>query len=173
MTPRRAGQSTPPRPPAPASDPYFEVMVSEAQSKRMGNDPSVQVRCLASHDRLFDVVRVMRFSDEYGMEPAGPLVIEKKCPSCKRIQSGAVTANPGYPWVNGPALGGPWRCECGKSLGYAEPIRGRIKTTCRCGAEVRVVAADAIAVASIPTRPVPSVPDAYEDGPPSYADAPF
>lgn len=173
MTPRRAEQSTQPRQPATVSDPYFVVVVSDAESKRTGEDPSVQVRCLASHDRLFDVIRVMRFSEEYGMVPTGSLTVERKCPSCKRIKRGAVTADPGFPWTSGPALDGPWICDCGKSLGYAEPVRGRIKTSCRCGAVVRVVAANAIAVASIPTRPVPSVPDTIEDGPPSFADVPF
>ncbi len=174
MTPRRARASAPPGSPIPASGAYFEVAISEADAFRTGEATTVQVRCFTSHSsRLFDVVKVQRFDPDYGMQPTGALMIQRKCPACKLINSGLVTAAPGFPWTDGPVLDGPWVCTCTKSLGYVDSIRGRIKTSCRCGTVVRVVAATAIAVASVPTRPVPEVGDAAGDGFGSFADASF
>ena len=174
MTDHRGGAARPPHPSAPQAGAYFEVMISEAEAKRRGEGPRVQVRCLACHRRAFDVSEVVFFTPDYGMIPDGSLMIERKCPSCKRNNRGVVTASPGDPLVAGPGLNGPWLCECGKSLGYVDPVRGRVKTTCcRCRAEIRTVAAVAISVASVPTRPVPDLPDTEcpEDDP--FADRPW
>ena len=139
----------------------------------------MQVRCLACHRRLFDVAEVRHFVFEYGMVPDGSLLVERQCPSCDLKNRGLVTATPGDPWTSGQSLSGPWWCACGKSLGYVQPNRGKVKATCdRCKAETRTVAAGAIAVASVPTRQVPDVPEVepLEDDPfaeDPYADVPF
>ncbi len=160
MSARRVGAAAPPRSSAQHAGVYFEVMVSEADARRRGEEPSVQVRCLCCHRRRFDVSEVRYFDPEYGMLADGSLTVERKCPGCGREHRGLVTASPGDPWVGSSGLDGPWRCACGRSLGHVDPVRGRVKTTCgRCRAEGRTVAAGAIAVASVPTRPVPDVPE--------------
>ncbi len=154
---RRSGLN---QPTPPASGVYFKVTVSETEAQQCGQLPRVQVRCYACDKRLFDVLEVRRCLDDGAMVPNGSLMLERKCPSCRRNNRGVVTASPGDPWMEGDGLDGPWACACGKSLGYVEPIRGRLKMCCRgCRSEVRAVAANAIAVTSIPTRPVRQIPD--------------
>lgn len=160
MSDNRVGAPVPPRSSAPQSGVYFQVVISEVDAGRRGEEPRVQVRCFGCHRRLFDVSEVRYFADEYGMVSDGSLRIERKCHTCKRLNRGVVTASPGDPWVAPGGLEGPWLCGCGKSLGYVEPVRGRLKTSCsKCHAVIRAIGADAISVASIPTRPVPHVPE--------------
>ena len=148
------------QPTPPSSGVYFKVMVSETEAQGRGDTPRVQVRCYACDRRLFDVLEVRRFADDGAAIPNGSLLLERKCPSCKRNNRGLVTASPGDPWVAGEGLNGAWTCACGKLLGQVDPIRGRVKTTCcRCRAAVRPVAANAMAVATIPTRPVREIPE--------------
>ncbi len=152
----------------------FRVTMSDAEATLNRNEPQVQVRCLACDRRLFDVFEVRRFHFQYGMVPNGSLRIERKCPSCKRKNRGVVTASPGDPLTNGSVLEGRWLCPCGKYLGHVDAIRGRMKMSCdRCHAEVRSVAAGAIAVASVPTRPVSNVPDIEPLVADPLADDPF
>src|SRR5687767_8245387 len=76
------------------------------------------------------------------------VMIERRCPGCKRTNRGSVTGLPGDPMPDG--LRGAWLCdECGKSLGFVEHIRGRVRATCRCRNEVRVTAEEAIQLAHI------------------------
>ena len=174
MSERRAGVAAPPQSSGQHAGVYFEVMVSEADARRRGEEPRVQVRCLSCHRRLFDVSEVRYFAPEYGMLPDGSLLVERKCPGCKRNNRGLVTSSPGDPWLAGAGLDGPWRCACGKSLGHVDSIRGRVKTSCdRCRTEVRTVAAGAIAVTSMPTRPVPNVPEVGQQTDDRFADVPF
>lgn len=148
------------QPSAPPSGVYFEVMVSETDADQRREPPRVQVRCFTCHRRLFDVLRIRRLADDGAAIPNGSLRLERKCPSCKRNNRGDVTSSPGDPWIDGEGLEGPWTCTCGKLLGHVDPIRGRVKMSCcRCRSVVRPVAARAIAVASIPTRPVRDIPE--------------
>ncbi len=118
------------------------------------------MRCFACHRRQFDVLEVRCLADDGAAVPNGSLLLERKCPSCKRNNRGVVTASPGDPWIDGEGLDGAWTCPCGKGLGHVDPIRGRVKMSCcRCRAVVRPVAAHAIAVASIPTRAVRDIPE--------------
>ncbi len=160
MSNRHVRESGLDRPSAPPSGVYFRVMVSETDAQQRGEAPRVQVRCFACDRRLFDVFEVRRVADDGAAIPNVSLRLERKCPSCKRNNRGVVTASPGDPWIEGEGLDGAWTCPCGKVLGHVDPIRGRVKTSCcRCRTVVRPVAARAIAVASIPTRPVRDIPE--------------
>lgn len=140
----------------PQSNACVQVMTSGQIAEFLEEGLSVQVRCRSCEHRLFDVThgRSRSIGPKCGTEPRDSLVIEKICPSCKRKNRGSVTIAPGDPLQGG--LEGPWRCECRKSLGYVDPIRGRIRTTCRCSQEVRVTASEAIRLANdiVPTVPV-------------------
>jgi phage FluMu protein Com len=106
------------------------------------------VRCAECHSRLFDVSIGYVLVDGIDVVPDGSLVVERKCPSCKLLNDGRVTNHDGRPLASPDALNGPWRCPCGVSLGHVDIIRGRVRVTCRCGYEVRVIGAEVIGFAN-------------------------
>lgn len=132
------------------SNAWIDVIVNDAETRRRGTGPSVQVRCGDCKHRLFDVTEVteLRYfngGDYEAMVPDGSLKLERKCPHCHRLVEGLVTATPGKPWDGG--LDGPWLCDCQTSLAHVDAISTRIRVTCRCRTEVRVKASAAIEVA--------------------------
>ena len=144
----RTARPKPPRLAVPHSNACVQVMIDKQGAEFSGEGPAVQVRCRACEQRLFDVAVGRSLRPAYGMVPDGTLVVERRCPSCKRTNRGAVTGIPGDPLTDG--LRGPWRCEeCGKFLGYVEHIRGRVRATCRCKAKVRATASEVIRLASV------------------------
>lgn len=137
----------PPRYPVRNSTACVEISIAITDSGILGNGPAVQVRCGACGSRLFDVAVGPRLLPKFGIVLDGSLRLARKCPSCDLVNEGSVTDQDGKRLTARNALAGPWRCECGRSLGYVNDIRGRVHVTCRCKHETRVVAANAIAVA--------------------------
>lgn len=132
----------PPRVPVPRSNVTVELTTSLAESQCIDHPPAVEVRCGAPCGRrLFDLR-----ADSDGSKW---VVVTRKCPRCRLLNDGRVTAVPGRRIFGPGALVGPWFCECGQRLGDVDEIRGRITITClRCTHKVGVTAADAIAAAS-------------------------
>jgi hypothetical protein len=130
----------------PGAGPRIEVQLSLADSRHSGKSACVAVRCGQCDQRLYDVAIGQYFlGEDFGWVEDGTLVVTRKCPKCRGLNQGRVTALVGQPSESSDALGGPWRCtHCGWSLGKIHPIRGRITTTCRCGHETRKVAAESI-----------------------------
>jgi hypothetical protein len=136
-----------PRLPVPRSNVTIEIVTSLAESRIHDYGPVVSVRCKACDHRLFDVQA----------EHAGSrfLAVTRVCPKCRRQNTGCVTQSPGRPLTEPDDLKGSWLCESGQWLGYVDAVRGRITVYCRhCKdhetndkRKVRVIAADAIAVA--------------------------
>lgn len=117
---------------------------------------TVQVRCGCCEHRLFDVATiVVKYWDEdaqdYIWAKSTALQLETSCPMCHLKVAQMTTATPGTPLPDGSGLDGAWYCARGcRSLGHVDPIRGRIRTTCRrCNTVVHVTAADAIQIAQV------------------------
>jgi phage FluMu protein Com len=130
--------TTPLRVQVPCSNVIAEINHSSSESRRIDHGPSVQVRgeepC--GH-RLFDL---RADADEFRS-----IQITRKCPRCKLLNDGRVTAIPGRRIFAPGALVGPWFCECGQRLGDIDEIRGRITITCPRGKhKVSVTVADVI-----------------------------
>lgn len=124
----------------------IEVEVSFTESPDSGEAPSVIVRCDACNKRLYDVIvgRIQKSGHALLVED-GTLVVKRKCPNCRGLNTGRVTSSEGRPLKRSDALDGPWRCiYCNWSLGKIDSVRSRITTRCRCGQESRVFAVDAI-----------------------------
>jgi hypothetical protein len=136
----------PPRLPIHGSTARAEIATSRPSSSSLGVGPFGKVRCGSCDRRLLDVHREYQLSDGFDQIPDGSLLVERKCPSCHRLNVGCVTIHDGRPFTGQRALAGPWRCECGHSLGAVDDVRGRICVTCRCKVEARVVVAEVIAV---------------------------
>jgi hypothetical protein len=130
----------------PGAAPRIEVQLSVDDSRRMGKPASVAVRCGPCDQRLYDVAIGQYFlCEDFGWVADDTLIVTRKCPKCRGVNQGRVTALVGQPAEGSDALAGPWHCtHCEWSLGKIDPIRGRITTTCRCGHETRKVAAESI-----------------------------
>ena len=139
-----AVRANPSRLPVPHSNACVDGTRGHPDAGLFAGRSSVQVRCGSCEHRLFDIAVTTSIHPDRRMPPETLLILERVCPTCKRKVRGGVTGDPGEPCPGG--LDGPWRCGCGGSLGYVEPVRGRVRTTCRCGTEVRVTAGEAIAV---------------------------
>ena len=133
----------------PGAAPRIEVRISSADSGEEGKAPTVCVRCDACNRRHYDLEIGRVVQGLFGSKVEdGTLIVRRKCPTCRGINEGRVTAADGYPLQTPDALRGPWRCtHCGRSLGKIDPNRSRITTTCRCSHETRADAAAAIMVA--------------------------
>lgn len=123
-----------------------EIVSSFAESRFLNNEPAVRVRCGSCDWRLFDLTVGHRLTLGSGFALDSSLLVVRKCPSCSLLNQGRVTSLDGRRLQMPDALAGPWLCECGKSLGKINDIRGRIHITCRCKVETRVVAAEAMAI---------------------------
>lgn len=124
-----------------------EISIPVTHPEFLITGPAVRVRCGPCGCRLFDIEVSSRLVHALGSFPDGSLRIIRKCPSCDLLNEGWVTAHDGRRLTGPAGLAGPWICECGKSLGHVNDIRGRVRVTCKCKHETRVIAADAIAVA--------------------------
>jgi hypothetical protein len=123
-----------------------EIALPRPGSRALGVGPFVIVRCGSCDRRLFDVHRGYVLIDGIERILDGSLIVERKCPVCHRKNDGRVTDDDGRPFTGPAALAGPWRCECGHSLGDVDEVRGRIRVNCRCKERIRVTAEAAIAV---------------------------
>jgi phage FluMu protein Com len=132
----------------PGAAPKIEVQIAFSESQETGVPPSAMVRCGPCNKRLYDVV-VGQAPNRYAQKVEdGTLIVKRRCPRCRSINEGLVTAFDGHPLQLSGALSGPWLCtHCDRSLGKIDPVRSRITVTCGCGQESRVYASDAIMVA--------------------------
>jgi phage FluMu protein Com len=133
----------------PDAEPSIEIRTSHEAARAKNRPASVSVRCGPCNKRLYDVQEGQRFQgNDDRVFSDGALVVKRKCPKCRSMNEGRVTASVGRPLEESGALRGPWLCaHCDRSLGKIDPIRGQVVTTCQCGHPVRVVAATAIASA--------------------------
>jgi phage FluMu protein Com len=115
-----------------------ESTSSLAESRHIDHDPSVTIRCEEPCGRrLFDL--------DACLDGCRSVVVTLKCPRCKLLNDGRVTAIPGRRIFAPGALVGPWFCECGQRLGDIDEIRGRITITCPRGKhKVSATVADVI-----------------------------
>jgi hypothetical protein len=122
----------------PRSSVTAEIAISLAELRLIDHGPSVTIRCEEPcRRRLFDLYACL--------DGCRSVVVTIKCPRCKLLNDGRVTAIPGRRIFAAGALVGPWFCECGQRLGDVDEIRGRITITCPRGKhKVRVTAADVI-----------------------------
>jgi phage FluMu protein Com len=127
-----------PRVSVPRSNVTVEITVSVAESRHIDHDSSVTIRCQEPCGRrLFDLYACL--------DGSSSVVVTRKCPRCRLLNDGRITAIPGRRIFVPGALVGPWFCECGQSLGHVDEIRGRITITCPRGKhKVSVTAADVI-----------------------------
>jgi hypothetical protein len=153
-----------PRFPIRNSDALVEIVIPVTQTGPLAVARTFRVRCGSCEHRLFDIEADYSSVAGLGTVPDGSVCIVRKCPSCDLLNEGRVTSQDGRRWRGRAGLAGPWICECGKSLGHVNDIRGRIRVTCKCKHETRVIAAEAIAVASeetvLTTRTPPPRPRA-------------
>jgi hypothetical protein len=130
----------------PGADPRVVVQVSSAESRERGEPPSIELHCGPCDKRLYDLVVGRMYKNEHARKVEdGTLIVRRKCPHCRVINTGRVTSLEGQPLERSDALNGPWRCTyCNWSLGKIDPVRSRITTRCQCGHEIHVFAVDAI-----------------------------
>ena len=134
----RAVSTRRPRVAVPNSNVTAEITGSLAESRHIDHGPSVTIRCEEPCGRrLFDLYACL--------DGCRSVAVTIKCPRCKLLNDGRVTAIPGRRILVPGALVGPWFCECGQRLGDIDEIRGRITITCpRRKHKVSVTAADII-----------------------------
>ncbi len=173
-----AGQN---RPASSGANARVRVLESGVIARQTGHGRRVEVRSVCCGKRVFDVrvsmeegsipagtssfpslslrdrVRGVSSGTRSVWQPDGSLLVETICRHCDRKVTGRVTAERGVPVPSSAGgLDGPWRCECGRSLGRIDAVRGRVKTSCpRCPAEVSIIASAAIAEESSPQADYP------------------